>query len=219
MTTSRLITVSEPRKQVRVTFVDGLVLEGAVGTPIQAFVEHAQTLHPERFSAPAMAAVYNAKLRELNYEVYQDGTLDPVLLNTSDGGRIYRRSLVLLLSTAINELWSGTTVNVSYAVPDGGFYCILPQRDPFSDEELVQLEAHMRTLVAENSPITKQLVPLEDAVALFEKRGDADKVRLLEQRTRSVLTLYTLRERSDYYYGYMVPATGFLSTFRLSTLR
>ena len=215
MTTSPFITVSEPRTQVRVTFLDGLVLEGAVGTPIAAFVERARTLRPERFSAPAMAAVYNAKLRELNYEVYQDGTLDPVLLNTSDGGRIYRRSLVLLLSTAINELWSGTTVNVSYAVPDGGFYCILPQRDPFSDEELAQLEAHMRKIVAENSPITKQIVPLEDAVALFEKRGDADKVRLLEQRTRSVLTLYTLRERSDYYYGYMVPATGFLSTFRL----
>lgn len=215
MTTSPLITVSEPRTQVRVTFVDGLVLEGAVGTPIAAFVEQARNLRPERFSAPVMAAVYNAKLRELNYEVYQDGTLDPVLLNTSDGGRIYRRSLVLLLSTAINELWSGTTVNVSYAVPDGGFYCILPQRAPFSDEELTQLEAHMRAIVAENSPITKQVVPLEDAVALFEKRGDADKVRLLEQRTRSVLTLYTLRERSDYYYGYMVPSTGLLSTFRL----
>jgi uridine kinase len=100
-------------------------------------------------------------------------------------------------------------------VPDGGFYCILPQRAPFSDAELAQLEAHMRAIVAENSPITKKIVPLEEAVALFEKRGDADKVRLLEQRTRSFLTLYTLRERSDYYFGYMVPSTGLLETFRL----
>ncbi len=73
----------------------------------------------------------------------------------------------------------------------------------------------MHQIVAENSPISKKVVPLEDAVALFEARGDDDKVRLLEQRTRSILTLYTLRGRSDYYYGYMVPSTGYLPTFRL----
>ncbi|MEP7291933.1 MAG: nucleoside kinase [Chloroflexota bacterium] len=209
------ITVSQPRDTVRVTFVDGLVLEAPIGTPIEAFMTTAREQRPDHFAAPVIAGVYNARLRELNYIVQQDGTLDPVLLNTSDGGRIYRRSLVLLMTTAINELWNETAVNVSYAVPDGGFYCILPRRDPFSDAELAQLEAHMHQIVAENSPISKQIVPLEEAVALFEKRGDDDKVRLLEQRTRSVLTLYTLRERSDYYFGYMVPATGYLQTFRL----
>ena len=43
----------------------------------------------------------------------------------------------------------------------------------------------MRQIVAEDSPITKKIVPLEEAVKLFEERGDDDKVRLLEQRTRS----------------------------------
>ena len=138
-----------------------------------------------------------------------------MLLNSADGGRIYRRSLVLLLTTAIHELWPGTEVNVSYAIPDGGFYCILPRRDPFTDAELAQLEAHMRQIVTEDSPISKKIVPLEEAVKLFEQRGDDDKVRLLEQRTRSFLTLYTLRGRSDYYYGYMVASTGYLQTFRL----
>ncbi|MFN8565101.1 MAG: nucleoside kinase [Anaerolineae bacterium] len=213
--TTQTITPSRPRDTVRVTFVDGLVLEGPIGTPIEAFMDAARDEHPELFSAPVIAAVYNAKLRELSHVLHQDGTLEPVLLSSTDGGRIYRRSLVLLLTTAINELWQGTEVNVSYAVPGGGFYCILPNRSAFDDSELEQLEAHMRRIVAENSPITKQLVPLEEAVALFEGRGDDDKVRLLEQRTRSVLTLYTLRDRSDYYYGYMVPSTGYLHTFRL----
>src|SRR5215216_4830017 len=152
MTHTLPITVSEPRDTVRVTFVDGLVFEGPIGTPIEAFMNAARIQRPERFTAPVIAGVYNARLRELNYLVQQDGTLDPVLLNTSDGGRIYRRSLVLLMTTAINELWNGTAVNVSYAVPDGGFYCILPRRDPFSDAELAQLEAHMHQIVAKNSP-------------------------------------------------------------------
>jgi uridine kinase len=192
-----------------------LVLEGRIGTPIEDFMRAAQNERPEWFDAPLIAAVYNAKLRELSHPVQQDGTLEPVLLNTADGGRIYRRSLVLLLTTAIEELWRGTQVNVSYAVPDGGFYCILPERPPFDQAELERLEAHMHRIVAEGSLITKKVVPLEEAVRLFEQRGDADKVRLLEQRTRNGLTLYTLRGRSDYYYGYMVPSTSYLKTFRL----
>ncbi len=162
-----------------------------------------------------IAAVFNAKLRELSLPLHQDGTLEPVLLNSTDGGRIYRRSLVLLLTTAINELWQGTKVNVSYAIPDGGLFCILPERAEFSEAELAQLETHMRQIVAADDPITKQIVPLEQAVKLFEARGDDDKVRLLEQRTRAILTLYTLRGRSDYYYGYMVPSTRYLQTFAL----
>jgi len=209
------IKVSKQRSNVRVTFADGLVLEGAVGTTIEQFMAAAQEQRPERFPAPVIAAIFNAKLRELSHILLQDGTLEPVLLSSADGGRIYRRSLVLLLATAIHELWPGTEVNVSYAIPDGGFYCILPHRDPFSDAELAQLEAHMRQIVANDNPITKKIVPLEEAVKLFEERGDNDKVRLLEQRTRSFLTLYTLRERSDYYYGYMVASTGALQTFRL----
>ena len=209
------ITVSKQRTTVRATFADGLVLEGAVGTTIEQFMSAARQQRPELFPAPVIAAVYNAKLRELTHVLHQDGTLEPVLLSSTDGGRIYRRSLVLLLATAIHELWPGTEINVSYAIPDGGFYCILPRRAPFSDAELAQLEAHMRRIVTENSPITKEVVPLEEAVKLFEQRGDDNKVRLLEQRTRSVLTLYTLRGRSDYYYGYMVASTGYLQTFRL----
>ncbi len=215
MTQSRAIHVSQPRDTVRATFVDGLVLEGAVGTTIEAFMKAAQDQRPELFPAPVIAAVYNAKLRELAHVLHADGTLEPILLNSTDGGRIYRRSLVLLLATAIDELWQGTLVNVSYAVPDGGFYCILPRREPFSDAELQQVEDRMHQIVAENSPILKEVVPLQQAIALFEQRGYDDKVRLLEQRTRSFLTLYTLRGRSDYYYGYMVPSTGYLKTFRL----
>ncbi len=178
-------------------------------------MDAARLQQPDKFPAPVMAAVFNAKLRELSLPLHKDGTLEPVLLSSTDGGRIYRRSLVLLLTTAINELWHGTKVNVSYAIPDGGLFCILPDRVEFSDDELAQLEAHMRQIVAADDPITKQIVPLEQAIKLFEARGDDDKVRLLEQRTRAILTLYTLRERSDYYYGYMVPSTRYLQIFAL----
>jgi len=210
-----LIRVSSPRETVCVTFPDGLVLEGPVGSTIESFVIAAEKVRPQRYSSTLMGGIFDGRLRELSYTVMQDGTLDAVLLSSSDGGRIYRRSLIMLLATAVEELWPGKKVSVNYAVPDGGFYCNTANSSPLNADELARLESHMRQIVADNDPITKRLVPLDEAAELFRGRQDEDKVRLLEQRTRNDLTLYTLRGRDDYYYGYMVPSTGYLQVFRL----
>jgi uridine kinase len=209
------IHISQPRDTIRVTFPDNLVLEGAVGSLVEDFLCAAQKLYAKPFDAPIMGAIVNNRLRELAYPINWDSQLEAVLLSSSDGGRIYRRSLVMLLATAAGELWEGIKVKVGYAVPDGGFYCQLINREPLNASELAQLEAHMRTIVAADDPITKQIAPLNEAVQLFTDREDYDKVRLLEQRTRNELTLYTLRNYTDYYFGYMVSSTGCLQTFRL----
>ncbi|MCA9913401.1 MAG: nucleoside kinase, partial [Anaerolineae bacterium] len=73
----------------------------------------------------------------------------------------------------------------------------------------------MRKIVASDDPITKRSVSLEEATTLFASRHEADKVRLLEQRTRNSLTIYSLRSRQDYYHGYMLSSTGYLKHFRL----
>lgn len=215
LTTNTQISVAQPRETVQVQLPDRLLLRGAVGTTIEAFLEAARDQLPDMFDSPIMGGVFNGRLRELSYAVQYDGLLEPILLSHSDGGRIYRRSLVMLLTTAVDELFPGTRVNVGYALPDGGFYCTLLNRQPFSREELDQLSAHMRQIVAADEPITLSVVTLKAAVKLFEARGDDDKVRLLEQRDREDLKLYTLRGRADYHYGYMVPSTSYLRLFRL----
>lgn len=209
------IIVSQPRETVRVTFASGQVLEGAVGTTLQAFLQADRALHPDAYDSPIIAGIFDSKLRELSYNVTRDGTLQPVLHSSSDGGRIYRRSLTLLLVTAIEELFPGVKVSMSYAIPDGGTFCLLRNRDPFTPDEVARVEAHMREIVAADEPISKKMITLEEAVALFRERGDDDKLRLLESRTRNGLILYRLRGRSDYYYGYMLPSTGALQTFKL----
>ena len=209
------IHISQPRTTIHVTLKSGTVLEGSVGTPVGDFLIAAGETGHENYDSLLMAAICDGKLRELTYPLYRDTSIAPVLLSSSDGGRIYRRSLVMLMTTAVEEMCPGCQVSVRYAVPDGGFYCTLMSREPFTRKELDALEAYMREIVANDDPIGKSTVPLEDAVKLFQSRLEEDKVRLLEQRIRNDLTLYTLRNRSDYYYGYMVPSTGYLPHFRL----
>lgn len=208
-----IIHPSTPRESIRVTFNDGYILEGAVGTTTHDFLRAAEDRY--QYNAPLMGAIVDGQLRELSYPVRRDANLAPVLLSSSDGGRIYRRSLVLLLAAAAAELWEGCQVSVRYAVPDGGFYCTRLNNKPFTAQELEQLEAHMREIVTADDPITKRSAPLEEIREIYRARGEDDKLRLLETRLRPNLTIYGLRGREDYYYGYMLPSTGFLQYFRL----
>ena len=204
---------AEPRDTAQVWFDDGRVFEGPVGTPLEAFIKVAGS-DPE---APTVAALINNELRELSYRVEADIEVSPITMASSDGFRIYRRSLAFLLMTAVHELFPGTTVYVDHSLTFGGYFCQVQGREPFSAKELGRIEARMHEIVETNEPILKTRVPLSDAVALFQARGDDDKVRLLNRRRKSYLTLYQLRGFRDYFHGYMVPSTGYLGVFSLHT--
>ncbi|MBI1279474.1 MAG: nucleoside kinase [Anaerolineaceae bacterium] len=209
------IRAAKPRKTVQVTIKNDILLEGPIGTSIESFLIEASKIDKTIAADLIMGGILDGRLRELAYPVSRDATLTPVLLTNSDGGRIYRRSLVMLLATAVDELWSGAQVRVSYAIPEGGFYCQMVNRPQLTENELEQLEQEMRMIVDSDDPITKRVAKRDEAAALFATRDENAKVRLLEQRTRSDLTLYNLRGREDYYYGYMLPSTRYLQTFRL----
>jgi uridine kinase len=207
------IRIAEPRDTAQVWFDDGRVFEGPVGTPLEEFIRVAGS-DP---MAPTVAALIDHELRELTYRVESDVEVMPITMDHSDGFRIYRRSLAFLLVTAVHELFPEATVYVDHSLTFGGYFCQVQDREPFTEEELARIESRMREIVKADEPILKARVPLSDAIALFEARGDDDKVRLLSRRRKSYLALYQLRGFRDYFHGYMVPSTGYLSVFALQT--
>jgi uridine kinase len=209
------IEFSNNRDDVRIKLPDERILSAPINTSLETFFAQAQAQGILEFDAPIIAAIVDGKLRELSYKLEKDIKVKPITLAESDGGRIYRRSLVLLMATAVDELWSGLQVKVNYAVRDGGFYCELANHKPFTKSELKQLDAHMRKIIEMDDSITKRMVTLDEARELFEARGDIDKVRLLEYRLRDSLTIYSLRGHDDYYFGYMIPSTRYLKNYKL----
>ncbi len=199
------------RQTVQVRFADDQVFEGPVETPLEVFV---QAAFPEE-SFSIMAALVNGKLCELTQPITQDADVLPISMTDSDGTRIYRRSLCFLLVTAVHELYPDVYIIIDYAVPLGGFFCQVEGREPFTAEEVTLIEHRMWEIVEENAPISKERVAVTEAMALFGEKGYSDKVRLLKDRRKDYLKLYTLHEVRDYFYGYMVPSTGYLRTFRL----
>lgn len=218
MTDEQALTIiqrSHARSNVHVQIGPEVILAGPHGTMLESFLQTAITENLISLDAPVIAAISDGELVELSQPVTKDSYIAPVTLAESDGGRIYRRSLVLLLAAAVEALWPHTQVSVKFAVRDGGFYCEPLQRGPFSADELAQIESKMRQLVAEDLPITKREVSLDEARQLYAAWGAPIKVRLLDYRDKQTLPLYRLNGYEDYYFGYMVPSTRYLQTFKL----
>lgn len=212
-TQQAIVTPSTPRTDARITFPDGRVFSAPVGTLLLAYTDAAYpTGHPDR---PILGAIVNNRLSELTTVIQSDVSVIPLTLRHSDGGRMYRRSLVFLLATAAEELFPGTKIAVQHSIPSGGFFCEPVGRPNFSREELRAIHERMHAIITQDVPITRTTIPLTDALALFKRRGDDDKVRLLENRTKNYLTVYTLRNNVDYFFGYMLPSTGILTLFDL----
>ncbi len=203
---------SVPRSTVVVTLPDGRAFKGPVGARLGDFTAAAE---PSAV-APVVAAEVNGRLRELATIMEHDAEIVPVTVADNDGSRIYRRSLAFLMVTAASEVFPDAEVFVEHSAPTvGGYFCEVHGREPFSQDELRQIETRMREIVASDAPLVKTEVPLAEATELFRSRGEHDKARLLSHRTKNTLHLYQLRGRRDYFQGYMVPSAGCLRQFAL----
>jgi len=203
---------AQPRETVQVRFADGRIFEAPVGTTLEAFVRAAY----RESAVPVVAALVDrCKLCELTQRVTRDMEVTPISIGDSDGMRIYRRSLTFVLVVAMHQLFPGVQVYVDHSLTFGGLYCEVQGRAPLTPQEVALLERRMKEIVADDVPIRKRRVPLEEARALFQARGQEDKVRLLRYRRKDYVTLYRLYDVDDYFHGYMVPSTGYLRHFAL----
>ena len=146
------------------------ILEAPLGTTIESYLRAANLQTP----APIVAALVNGKLTELTTPVTSDVEVCPVTMSTTDGSRIYRRSLAFLLLVAARELFPTAKVMVDHSMPFGGFYCEVESRAPFSADEIARLEKRMREIADADEPIIKQRTSIETAREIFERQGYDD---------------------------------------------
>ena len=165
------------------------------------------------------------KLRELGKEVSEDGTLSFITTAEKAGKRAYRRSVILLMQKAINNLWGteGIDVRVKYSIGQG-YYCELVKKSDMAEkpvnfdvEAQNAIKVEMQRLVVADLPIKKENCSTDKAVKLFHKQAMYDKERLFSYRRSSRVNIYNLDGYRDYFYGYMAPSTGFLKYYDIKT--
>lgn len=158
----------------------------------------------------------NNRLRELHKRVKNDGELQFVTTADSAGRKAYRRSTTLLLQKAIHDIWGDDemAVKIQYSLGQG-YFCQLSGSYQFKESDLLKLKIAMMRLVDEDLMIEKISMDTYEAVKLFHELGMYEKEQLFRYRRSSKVNLYQLEHYTDYYYGFMVPSTGYLKYFDL----
>ena len=207
------IQPAQARTTAQIKFSDGQVLEGPLDTTIEEFIKAGN------FPSQPMpvACLVNGQLRELTYHADRDLNVHVLTMADSDGMRVYRRSLSFLLVAVASEMFPDAKILIDYGLNFGALYSEVVGRPPFTEEELKQIEARMRELVEADLPIHKQRISITEAEALFKLQKANDKLRLLKNRHKPYLTVYSLEDYRGYMHGYMVPSSGYLKIFALDT--
>lgn len=195
--------------------VDGEKRNYPEGTKYQEIAKEFQA----KFDQEILLVRVNGKLRELNHYLEADGEISFVTAKDPAGYMTYSRSLSLLMIKALYEILGkekGNQVQIHYHLSNG-LYCTIPGIDQVTGELLSQIKTRMQEMVERDLPIKKESWNTEKAISKFHQWGMYDKEKLFRYRRVSSVNMYSIEDFSDYFYGYMVPSTGYLKIFDLSS--
>ena len=163
-------------------------------------------------------ATKDSKLCELHSLIDKACSLELIAKDTVIGSETYRRSLTLLMVTAFSKVLgtdSKYRVNVMYSMGKGYFCKLISDEITLTSELIAKVKSCMLDMVASNIVINKESLSTDEAISRFRAQGMADKEKLFRFRRVSKTNLYNLDGYEDYFYGYMVPSTGYLNCFDL----
>lgn len=161
-----------------------------------------------------VSARVNNKVEGMHYRVYNSKDVEFLDMTSSSGSRAYTRTLFFILCKAVQDIYPATDVVIDIPVSNG-FYVDIRLGRPVVDEDVNIIRRRMQEIIDARMPIRRFTVPTEEAVALFQEKGDVEKVKLLKTSGSIYTTYYKIGDYVDYYYGTLLTNTSQLYLFGL----
>ncbi len=193
--------------------VNGKPFECAPGTTYLSLAKNFK----DEYDAPIVLAVENRKYRELFRPVKADAEISFETVRDPAGNKSYKRSACMLMLKAFYDCVDAKLIDrvkIEFAI-GRAYYCSYSGDFKLDEELLGRIRDRMRELVEEDIPFVKTQKDLKHALEDFEKHGMSEKKKLFKYRRYSTVNIYSLNKYEDYYYGYMVPSTGYIKWFDL----
>lgn len=173
--------------------------------------------YQDTYNGQIALVMENGKIRELCKTVEKDAELSFICLSDSIGHKTYERSATMLLVKAVSDIVGSVKkgkLKVEFTIGNGVFCS--PQGEYEIDSQWVdRVRNRMRELVEQDIQIVKRPYSMNGAVRIFTEQEMDDKVNLFRYRRSSYVNVYCMDGYYDYYYGYMLPSTGYIKYFDL----
>ncbi|MGY6709676.1 MAG: threonine--tRNA ligase [Rhizobiaceae bacterium] len=190
--------------QVSLTFPDGSVREhdaATTGGELAASIS-------KSLAKKAVAYALDGTVRDLSDPLGNSGKIEIVTREDPRALELIRHDAAHVMAEAVQELWPGTQVTIGPVI-ENGFYYDFAREKPFTPEDLPVIEKKMREIIARNAPFTKEVWSREEARKVFEDKGEAYKVELIEAIPEDQdLKIYRQGEWFDLCRGPHMASTG-----------
>lgn len=168
--------------------------------------------NPINTQYPIMVAKVNNKVEPLSYRVYGNKSIEFITLETSVGMRTYVRSLCFIMAKAVDNILPDVQFNIEHPLSKG-YYCRLWIDGDITQDLVDKIKAKMREYIAADYPFIQYEIETEKVVELFRQKGYEDKALLVETSGEIYSKYYEVNNYIDYFYGCLVPSTGYLDIF------
>ena len=199
---------------VKIILPDGSAKEYAAGTTLGEAVKQLSN----SLAKKVLAANVNGELTDLREELV-DGSEVAFLTFEEDGGKhTLRHTASHILAQAVKRLWPEAKLAIGPAI-DKGFYYDIDMEHTLTPEDLGKIEKEMSRIVKENLPITKSVMPRQEAIEFFKSKNEDYKVELIEDLPEdAVISCYSQGDFIDLCAGPHVASTGKVKAFKLQSI-
>jgi len=200
--------------QITVTLPDGTQKQAARGMTIADFVR--ENIGPGLAKAALFARV-NGEDVDITRPLTGDVKLQIFTSKSPEGLDLIRHDAAHVVASAVQRLFPGTQVTIGPATEDGFYYDFFREK-PFTPEDLEKIEAEANKELAQDLPFVRKEISMDEAIQLFEGKGEKFKVEIVKDiaaRGAKTLTLYTHGDWVDFCLGPHAPSTGKIGVIKL----
>ncbi|GAB1453934.1 nucleoside kinase [Draconibacterium sp.] len=162
-------------------------------------------------------AIVNNQVRELSFCVVKPKRIEFFDVSHPDGRRLYVRSLIFVFYAAVKETFPQVTLIIQNGISNGYFFELQGLEREITDSDIFTITQEMKSLIKQDIPFIKKRILTTEVVDILQKQGLVEKAQLFEQQGNLFSSLYFLKNIANYFYGHLLPSTGYISTFGLIT--
>ncbi len=174
--------------------------------------------YDQKLAQEALAVkVNNDVKKDLSDKPEEGDRIEIITFQSKEGKEIFFHSSSHIMAQAVQELYPGTKIAIGPAIEEG-FYYDFDSEHIFSPDDFEAIEKKIKEIVKRNLPFQKRILRKEEAINLFEQKGETYKVELLKEIPQEVVTIYQQGDFIDLCRGPHVPFTGKIKAFKLLTV-
>jgi len=166
----------------------------------------------------AVACRCDDRIYDLASEIEEQcGVLEPVQLSSPEGLKVLRHSAAHIMAEAVKTIFPSAKVTIGPDI-EHGFYYDFDYERPFTPEDLEKIEARMAQSIAQDQPFERVVMSREEAKKVFLGLNETYKLEILDELEEEEVSLYRHGEFIDLCRGPHVPSTGYVKSFKLTSV-